>query len=294
MNTIKTKLDQFLQTTHPLNQEITFVPETKHPTWDDSTFVIELAEKQILEPIGKLPNEQILSYIGLHAKSRFSNKRDTLGFVITNFRMVIETDVAALFEKEPATIILFSMNNNPKKIAEEASTIFKRKNRLNIDKEYLIGFKNALNEVLEIILSELQKANALPSEIKKATKIDERIKELSIQKDLKSFEEDKKVITKFAEKFNVSDILYAMIDKPFFGSPYGVVITKNGITSRDVMEDPISCTWQEIKNGPAVLGEKKDEFYAASKKHVIPSFNSDSLPNMMILLNELASGEVTI
>lgn len=83
-----------------------------------------------------------------------------------------------------------------------------------------------------------------------------------------------------------------MIDKPFFGSSYGLVITNNGITSRDVMEDAISCTWQEIKTNLAITGEKDDIFYAASKKHIIPQHKSNSLSNLIILINEIALGEI--
>jgi len=120
------------------------------------------------------------------------------------------------------------------------------------------------------------------------------VKKLSIQKDLESFDENKKIITKFSKKFKVKNILYGMVDKPFFGSPYGIVITNEGIVSRDVMEDPISSTWVEIKKKLAIEGEKVDIFYAAAKKHVIPLHKSNSLSSLIILINEIALGEVTL
>ncbi|WP_177763826.1 hypothetical protein [Flavobacterium sp. I3-2] len=294
MNTIKIKLDHFLQNADSSIQELTFITDSKHPVWDDNAQIIELAKKQVLEAVEKLPNEEVLTYIGVHAKSRFSNKRDTLGFVITNFRILIETDISVLFEKENATIILFSMKSNSKQIADEALTIFKKKSTMKIDETFFNGFKNALENTLEIILTELKNENTLPLEIKKASNISDRIKELNLQNDLKSLTENEKLILKFAEKFQISDIKYAMIDKPFFGSSYGLVITNNGITSRDVMEDAISCTWQEIKTNLAIAGEKDDIFYAAAKKHVIPQHKSNSLSNLIILINEIALGEIDL
>ena len=98
---------------------------------------------------------------------------------------------------------------------------------------------------------------------------------------------------KFAAKHSVSDILFGIVDKPFFGSSYGLVITKAGVTSRDAMEDSVTSTWEEIRKTPAIVGPKNDVILAGQKKHVLPQYQSPSVQSVIILINELANGEVS-
>ena len=111
---------------------------------------------------------------------------------------------------------------------------------------------------------------------------------------IRGYSEDEKKYTKFSEKYNVSDIIYGLVDKPLFGGVYGLVISKNGITSRDLMEDSINSSWQEIKDNPARIGNKKDVILIGGKNHIVPSHTSELVPSLITLINEISNNEVLI
>ncbi|OAH75067.1 hypothetical protein AXA65_05155 [Chryseobacterium sp. FP211-J200] len=137
----------------------------------------------------------------------------------------------------------------------------------------------------------MQQLSSLPDEIIKSKHIHDRIRDLGLQSALKSYDQDEKKLKKFAEKYNLSDVQFGMVDKPFFGGVYGLVITKDGIVSRDAMEDSFTSSWQDIQNDTAKIGEKNDIILAGGKRHVIPTFQTEFAPSLIILINELANGE---
>ena len=87
----------------------------------------------------------------------------------------------------------------------------------------------------------------------------------------------------------MGDIICGIVDKPFFGGVYGLVITKNGIT-----EDSVTNSWQEIKDNPATIGNKKEIIHAGQKNHIVPSYQSELIPSIITLINEIANGEILI
>jgi hypothetical protein len=294
MKNIENSLGEYLHTAEKNIQEVLFVPVDEHPVWEDHSDILELASKQILQPVGILPDENIFAYIGVHSQTIITGKRDSVGFLITNFRILTQTDFSIIGTAEVAEQTLFTQNINPQELLPKVWESFIAKNKLLIPGEQLVAMHSALKNVLEIIVSQLQQLHYLPDEIVKSGNINGRIKELGLEKSLKTYEQDEKRLKKFAEKYNLSDILFGIVDKPFFGGVYGLVITKNGIVSRDLMEDSFSSTWQEIKNNPATLGEKNDVILAGEKRHIIPSHAADAVHSLIILMNELANGEIKI
>lgn len=294
MQNIENELKNYLENADKSIQEILFIPNNNHPIWDDNLEILQLANKQILQPLGIFPTEQVFAFIGMHSRTVITGKRDSIGFLITNFRILIQTDFSVIGTAEKAQNILFTKAQNPDELSAKAWNDFLVKNRATIGQEQLEAFQESLNEVIEIVLPQIQNLNYLPEEILKSTHIDARIKDLGLQSTLKNNEQDEKKIKQFAEKFKVSDIQFGVLDKPFFGGVYGLVITKTGITSRDLMEESVTSTWEEISKNPATLGEKKDVILAGQQRHIVPSHASQFVPSIITLINELATGEVLI
>ncbi|MDY3318272.1 hypothetical protein PG637_02475 [Riemerella anatipestifer] len=253
-----------------------------------------MAQQQILQPLGTFPNEQILAFIGVHAKTAITGKRDSVGFLITNLRVLTQTDYSVIGKAKTAQIDLFTKTQLPDKLISKIWNDFTIKNTLQIKQEQLLSLNSALKSVIEIILPQLQTGDHLPSEVKKSANIFERIKDLGLQNDLKIYSENEKKYKIFSEKYKVSEIICGSVDKPLFGGVYGFVFTKDGITSRDLMEDAVSCTWEEIKKFPAQVASKKEEFLAGQKKHIVPSYQSSIIPSLITLINEVANGEIVI
>lgn len=292
MQNIKNDLANYLQHAPQSIQEILFVPQGIHPFWEDNLEILQLANQQLLQPLGILPNEFVFAFIGMHARTVITGKRDSVGFLITNFRILTQTDFSVIGNAQPAQINLFTQTQLAEEISDKAWNDFVIKNTLTIAQEQLFALQNALKTVVEIVLPPLQTLNYLPEEIQKPSDIHKRIKDLGLQDVLKSYEREEKKLKNFAKKFDVSGIIFGMVDKPFFGSVYGVVITQKGITSRDLMEDSVTSTWHDIKKNPATIGEKGDVILAGHQRHVVPSHLTPFVPAIIILINELANGEV--
>jgi hypothetical protein len=275
-------------------QEILFVETDAHPVWSDNTEILETANRQILEPSGALPDEHILAYIGVHAQTILTGKRDSVGFLITNFRTLTQTDYSVIGTAKTADILPFTTKISASKTVAHLWEQFITKNILTIPEEQLAAMRTALQNVLQIVIPNLQQLNILPQEILKSGNISERITELGLQSTLKTYSQDEKKLRKFEEKYNVADIRFGIVDKPLFGGVYGLVISGKGITSRDLMEESFTSSWQEIAENPAVAGDKNDVILAGGKTHIVPSHSSEYVPQLIILINELATGEVIL
>ena len=89
MNTnIINQLENFLSKAGEAVQRVLFVTDIKNPIYEDSQEVLQLAQKQIVALLGAMPNEEVYAFIGVHSKTVLSGKRDSVGFVITNFRVL--------------------------------------------------------------------------------------------------------------------------------------------------------------------------------------------------------------
>lgn len=292
MEKIQRDLANYLENADQSVQEILFVPTDMHPVWEDSPEILELANQQILQPLEILPNEQIFAFIGIHAQTIFTGTRDSVGFLITNFRILTQTDYSIVGTAETAQITPFTQKQNPIDIFRNTWEDFIIKNKLSIPDQQLSAIETALKNVLEIVIPQLQQLCFLPDDILKSNQINDRIKELGLQSVLKSYTENEKKLKKFGDKYQVSDIQFGAVDSPLFGGIYGLVLAKSGIVSRDLMEDSFASSWQEIQSDPATTGEKKDVVLAGGKTHIVPSHSAESVPSLIILINELANGEV--
>ncbi|MVX35692.1 hypothetical protein [Myroides sp. LoEW2-1] len=242
MQNIERKLKEYLDSSSVTIQEILMVSNIEHPKWEDNSHIIKLAIEQILQPVGALPDEYVYSYVGMHLKIPVVGKRHSIGFIVTNLRVLVQGDVSFVGRNTGALGYQFTQNQDAKELFNKVWNDFTVKFKLDIPKEQLKAMQVALREVIQIILPEIQSLNILPDEVKKATTIKGRIMELGIKSELKPFEDNKKNFVKFMDKYHVADVLYGVVMKPLLASPYGLVITPTGITSRDLMEECVSST----------------------------------------------------
>ena len=238
MNTnIINQLGNFLYKAGEAVQRVLSVADVKHPIYEDSQEVLQLAQKQIVAPLGTMPNEEVYAFIGVHSKSVLSGKRDSVGFVITNFRVLTQTDVSVISTPKKASSHLFTNKDNPDDLASELWQNFITKVDETIPKEYATMLEIPLKTILTIVLLQLKTEGQLPDEIKKATDLKGRIKQLGIEDQLKFYAENEKRYKKFANKHKIEGILLGSLAAPLlFGGLYGFVLTKEGLISRDLMK----------------------------------------------------------
>lgn len=241
-------------------------------------------------------DEYIFTFIGVHAKIPLVGKRHSIGFLITNFRIITQSDVTFVNRDIIPKLEYFIQKSDAEELGIRLWDNFTSKNTLVTSEEQLEGMEIALKDSLKLILPILQDLKYLPEEIKKATDLKGVIRDLGLQNVLKSTSEEQKLVSKFVQKCGLVDvdILYVILDKPLFSNPYGMVITKIGIVSRDFGEESVTSSWEEIKNSPAVLGEEEEDFNIGDKKHVIPSYQKEHLSLITNLINEIAEGKVSL
>ncbi|MBV6880025.1 hypothetical protein NG800_007120 [Epilithonimonas ginsengisoli] len=144
MENLQKSLVNYLQNSDKSVQETLFVTTDVHPVWEDNPEILVLANEQILQPVGILPNEEILVFIGMHAKTMFTGKRDSVGFLITNFRILTQTDYSVIGKAESAQSTLFTKRQNVDDIVPTVWQDFSKKNQLSIPGEQLSAMQTAL------------------------------------------------------------------------------------------------------------------------------------------------------
>lgn len=289
---IEQNLTRYLMNAPQSVQEVLFVANgLSHPIWIDSTEVLGLVKQQFLETIETHhPQEVIFAFVGIKATNPITGDRQCVGFAITNRRIIIQNQQV----KSRLKTIDFYQNQNPEQVCAKAWGIFNIQNTLSFSQANQIAFKGALKAVVAIVLPELQTMEFLDEQPPKSNKIDLRIKELRLNEFIRSLEDDERRILKFAEKHQIQDPLYTMLDKPLFGSTHGIVITKNGVTCRDTSENVFSVSWQDIKQNLAYLDDKKDIIYVGQTQLILPSSKAEAASAVVSLLNEVAWNEVSI
>lgn len=296
MTQIKNKIIDYLKDAPLSVQQVLFVDsDFKHPVWSDNLQVFQKAVRQFGKSVEILPQETPLVYIGLHSLSIFA-VRYSIGFLITDARILVKYSFSVTGASQTTDVLWLTQKQETSEVIDTAWEIFTTKNDLSLTSEQSSALQAALKEVVTIVFPELKKQNILPQEIKKSNAVAERIKELGLQDTLKSYQQQQKILDKFAKKFNTTTPLFGAVEKSFFGlgGIYGLVITVEGITSRDLMEQPISVTWSEVKEHPAKFGEKKDTIIAGNKEHILLINSGEIIPSLIILVNEIANGEIIL
>lgn len=296
MTQIKNKITDYLKDAPLSVQQVLFVDsDFKHPVWSDNLQVFQKAVRQFGKSVEILPQETPLAYIGLHSLSIFA-VRYSIGFLITDARILVKYSFSVTGASQTTDVLWLTQKQETPEVIDTAWEIFTTKNDLSLTSEQSSALQTALKEVVAIVFPELKKQNIIPQEIKKSNAVAERIKELGLQDTLKSYQQQQKILDKFAKKFNTTTPLFGAVEKSFFGlgGIYGLVITSEGITSRDLMEQPISVTWSEVKEHSARLGEKKDTIIAGNKEHILLINSGEIIPSLIILVNEIANGEIIL
>ena len=129
-----------------------------------------------------------------------------------------------------------------------------------IEDEMKAAMKTALEAILQAVLEEGVKAEERT--------IADKILELELGEALKTPLDETKLLSKSLSVFKpVSPTLHSL-DRSLLGKPYGVILDERGLISRDLMEEPVFSSWDEI--GGAQIEVKEDAVIIGEKEHKIP------------------------
>jgi len=262
-------LDEILLSFDENTQNVLFLNGNgaKHPVWDDADEVFAKAVEQILDKslglqkgvdYSKTPKfygARPLAFIGVHAQMI---GRKSIGFLLTQRHLLVKFDASAANADEIAAA--FRLGEHSPDELENLAWQELEKCKFEIEDEMKAAMKRALKAVLQAVLEEGVK-------VEERT-IADKILELELGEALKTPLDETKLLSKSLSVFKpVSPTLHSL-DRSLLGKPYGVILDERGLISRDLMEEPVFSSWDEI--GGAQIEVKEDAVIIGEKEHKIP------------------------
>ncbi|MGP1533779.1 MAG: hypothetical protein ACTTJF_06935 [Campylobacter sp.] len=260
-------LEQILASLDESAQKVLVLGCAKHPVWDDADEVFAKAVEQILDKslglqkgvdYSKTPKfycAEPLAFIGVHAQMI---GRKSIGFLLTSRHLLVKFDASVTNADEVATA--FRLGKYLQNELENLAWQELQKCEFEIDGEVKSAMKKALKAVLNAIFeSRVQNDEA---------KISDKLLELGLGEALKTPLDETKLLSKSLSVFKpVSPMLHSL-DRSLFGKPYGVILDERGLISRELMEEPVFSSWDEIRG--AQIEVKEDAVIIGEKEHKIP------------------------
>ena len=260
-------LEQILASLDESAQKVLVLGCAKHPVWDDANEVFALATRQILDKslglqkgvdYSKTPKfygARPLAFIGVHAQMI---GRKSIGFLLTERHLLVKFDASAVNVDEVAAA--FRLDKYLQNELENLAWQELEKCEFEIEDEMKAAMKTALEAILQAVLEEGVKAEERT--------IADKILELELGEALKTPLDETKLLSKSLSVFKpVSPMLHSL-DRSLLGKPYGVILDERGLISRELMEEQVFSSWDEI--GGAQIEVKEDAVIIGEKEHKIP------------------------
>ena len=259
-------LEQILASLDESAQKVLVLGCTKHPVWDDADEVSAKAVEQILDKslglqkgvdYSKTPKfygAEPLAFIGVHTRI----VRRSIGFLLTQRHLLVKFDASAVNVDE--VVAAFRLDKYLQNELENLAWQELEKCKFEIEDEMKAAMKTALKAVLQAVLEEGVK-------VEERT-IADKILELELGEVLKTPLDETKLLSKSLSVFKpVSPMLHSL-DRSLLGKPHGVILDERGLISRELMEEPVFSSWDEIRG--TQIEVKEDAVIIGEKEHKIP------------------------
>ncbi|RRD54520.1 hypothetical protein [Campylobacter rectus] len=286
-------LDEILLSFDENTQNVLFLngKGAKHPVWDDAQEVFAKAVEQILDKslglqkgvdYSKTPKfygARPIAFIGVHAQMI---GRKSIGFLLTSRHLLVKFDASATNADEVAAA--FRLGKYLQNELENLAWQELQKCEFEIEDEMKAAMKRALKAVLNAIFE-----GGVQND---EDKISDKLLELRLGEALKTPLDESKLLSKSLGIFKPSSPIFHSLDRALFGlgKPYGVILDERGLISRDLMEEPVFSSWDEIADAPVTVKEGEDDVIIIGKKeHRIPPELKDKKENFAEFLKFTAA-----
>ena len=255
-------LEQILASLDESAQKVLVLGGVKHPVWDDANEVFALATRQILDKsLGRQEGADYggtvkfygaapIAFIGVHTRI----VRRSIGFLLTQRHLLVKFDASAANADEVAAA--FRLGEHSPDELENLAWQRLEKGEVEIEDE----MKTAIKAVLQAVFKEGVKAQERT--------IADKILELELGEALKTPLDETKLLSKSLSVFKPVSPLLHSLDRSLFGKPYGVILDERGLISRELMEEPVFSSWDEIRG--TQIEVKEYAVIISEKEHKIP------------------------
>lgn len=286
-------LDEILLSFDENTQNVLFLngKGVKHPVWDDADEVFAKAVEQILnKSLGlqkgvdysktpKFYGARPVAFIGVHVQMI---GRKSIGFLLTSRHLLVKFDASATNADEVAAA--FRLDKYLQNELENLAWQELEKCEFEIDGEMKAAMKRALKAVLNAIFEDgVQNDEA---------KISDKLLELGLGEALKTPLDESKILSKSLSIFKPSSPIFHSLDRALFGlgKSYGVILDESGLISRDLMEEPVFSSWDEIRGAPVTVKEgEEDVIIIGEKEYRMPFELKDKKENFAEFLKFTAA-----
>ncbi|WP_146064570.1 hypothetical protein [Microbacterium azadirachtae] len=287
-------------------QDFVFVPGHAHPTWDDGQSVLWRAIEQMMLASPAGDDELPVIWVGYDVATRFTNKREAQGFLVTDRRLIVKDDVDLVFSKGEARQYPFAAGvadaaDAARAIASQGIDGYDWNGAGSlVDEEDVEWFRELLVAAITMTLEAGTNADTpLVAALTTASDIRGRVKELGLSPAVK-YADDKthaKHFAKFAKKMplDAGEEILACFSASTLAGPYGLVLTDRRLRSRDLGEAPVTTPRSVIEpaavrvnpaNGSQIL-------VAPGDAHDVPShLSAREVSALVTLIQEWAGGRV--
>ncbi|WP_370619546.1 hypothetical protein [Citrobacter meridianamericanus] len=254
--------------------ELVFTSSGQHPEYCDMDAIFSIAFDQLVLHQRPQTCEIPLIFIGYHSMNRFTGKRQSLGFLLTNQMLYIQDQSSMFFEYPQPRIEILPLDKLvARHVLARHFSYFEWEESMIRPKQ-----REELLQLLTEVFNSLIDYNCLHGiqieAVKEKPSIDHLVQSLALQDQIKNRHqlEKTKLLARVSNNFQIpaeENILFAVIDKPLFGGPYGFTITCNNLYSRDFLEAPQAIPFSEIcaDGGLRLTDDKKN--LITSEKQVI-------------------------
>ena len=283
-------LEQILASLDESAQKVLVLRGAKHPVWDDANEVFALATRQILDKsLGRQEGADYggtvkfygvapIAFIGVHTRI----VRRSIGFLLTQRHLLVKFDASAANADEVAAA--FRLGEHSPDELENLAWQELEKCEFEIEDEMKAAMKRALKAVLNAIFEDgVQNDEA---------KISDKLLELGLGEALKTPLDESKLLSKSLGIFKPSSPIFHSLDRALFGlsKPFGVILDERGLISRELMEEPVFSSWDEIRGAPVTVKDsEEDVIIIGEKEHHIPPELKDKKENFAEFLKFTAA-----
>ncbi len=288
------QIQQYLLDTDKINQGVLFTTQNPHPLFADNTQVLETAQSDLLNNISQIPGEQTLAFVGIRATIPLSGQKKSIGFLITNFRIIIQ-NTFSLFKAQPkVSIIAFTQKQQGDQVALQAWEIFFKINALGLSADTLYAIKQNVINITAIVLPQVQALHIFPLPTPVYQDLIQHITALHLDGVLEPLTAQNKPLQDFVTQNKITDLLYGCVKESLLTGVSGLAITKQGIVCKDAFKKLCTLSWAELKDTPLIWDAKHNSFSIEKSTFTLSKQQTPYGSALIGLINDIAEGKVSL
>lgn len=271
------QLEKYLQNVDEISQKVLFInSQNAHLVWEDAREVLEKAQKQILTDSARNISGEILAFIGVQTPLPTSY---SLGLLITTQYIFIQTKASIFNAAGTADLIKIGSGEEHK-----AYEIFEQKCEFIVSDEMKLAIKTVFEDVLQIIASYIVQIPQSDN-----LNLDGLLVNFSLDGQLLKPDMDTKILQKASKVFKFSNVKLFALDEMIFSlsKPFGIIIDENGLATRDLGDEAVYSSWEQIANAQVKILEDKSKIQIGEITHFLPSQIEPLRENFIKFLNVL-------